>query len=108
MLKWIGNLLGNFYQKRDDKALDNFLNYIKINNIPLNGEEYNKAYRHYLDYSNFNLTDDEICDINIEVERYTLYKIEKFGQENLANWWRQSYFTYLLFKKKFFKFIFQG
>jgi len=108
MLKWFGNLLGNFYQKRDDKALDKFLNYVKTNNIPLNGEEYNKVYRHYLDYSNFNLTDDEICDINIEVERYTLYKIKKFGQENLANWWRQSYFTYLLLKKKFFKFIFQG
>lgn len=105
MLKWFANILGNYYQKRDDKALDKFLNYIKENNVELNGPEYKKSYREYLDYSNFGLTDDEICDINIEAERYALYKIEKYGQENLANWWRQSYFTYLVLKKKFLKFI---
>ncbi len=106
MLKLFANILGNYYQKRDDKALDKFLNYVRENNIELNGPEYKTAYREYLNFSNFNLTDDEICDINIEVERYTISKIEKFGQENLANWWRQSRFTYLILKKKFLKFIF--
>ena len=105
MLKLLANILGNYYQKRDDKALDKFLNYIRENNIKPNGPEYKIAYRKYLDYSNFNLTDDEICDVNMEVERYAICKIEKCGQENLANWWRQSYFTYLVLKKKFLKFI---
>jgi len=107
MLKWLAAIIGNYYQKRDDKALDLFFNNIKKNNIEVNSLEYKKLYREFFNYSNFGLTDDEICDINIEVERYTLYKIEKNGQ-NLNNWWRQSYFTYLLIKKKLLKFIFQN
>lgn len=108
ILKWLGNILGNYYQKRDDKALDYFLNQLKENDIKANSLEYKKLYRKFFDYSNHGLSDDEICDINIEVERYTIFKVKKFGQENLANWWRQSSFTYLLFKKKILKFIFQN
>lgn len=106
MLKWFANILGNCYQKRDDKALDYFFNQLKENNIKANSPEYKELYRKFLDYSNHGLSDDEICDINMDVERYTISKIEKNGQENLANWWRQSSFTYFLIKRKILKFIF--
>jgi len=100
MLKWLAILIGNYYQKRDDNALDLFFNNIKINNIEVNSSEYKKLYRNLLNYLNYGLTDDEMCDINIKVEQYASYKIEKSNQD-LANWWRQSYFTYLIIKKKF-------
>ncbi len=100
MRKWLGNIIGNLAQKREDRITAKLHLALKDIDPETQHDLYTEMYRQYWLDLNYGLSEDDACWVAERME--ILVTALSDGNENhqLINWWRQSrYYTSLIIKK---------